>query len=386
MSAYSVVLQKEVRDNLRDRRAITTALMMPLVGPLTLVAAFFAISHAEEKTRAPHVPVIGRENAPELVQFLEHQGVVVENPPPDPDQAVREQKNDVVLRIPAGFGDHLREGSAAVVEIVCDPSRQDASPTIERVQSLLEGYGHEVGALRLLVRGVDPSIAQAVRVERVIVSTPQAQKALFLGSLPLFMLMACFVCGLYIAIDITAGERERGSLEPLLSNPVSVAQVVLAKISATMIFSVIGVALGVAAFAVVMPSVPFGKIGLDLHLPPRVIGMYAALFLPTTFLAAALQIFVGTLSKNTKTAQATLGLMVMVPMIPGFISTMFPQQPSLAMCAVPTLGESILALRMLRGEDIVPLYWITNAAVDVAVAAVLVYATVRLFGARMLSS
>ncbi len=385
MRAFRVIFQKEVRDNLRDRRALTTALIMPLLGPLTLVAAFFAIQQAEEKTREPHVPVVGADNAPELVHFLEGQGVVVEAAPADPEAAVRSQQADVVLRIPADFGAHLRDATPASVELVCDPARQDAVPTLDRVQHLLEGYGHEIGSLRLLVRGVDPSIVEALRVERDVVSAPQAQKALFLASLPLFVLMSCFVCGLYIAIDITAGERERGSLEPLLLNPVSTLQIVLAKVAATMVFAVIGVAAGIAAFAVVIPSVPFARIGVDLHVAPSVIAGYALLFLPTTLLAASLQIFVGTLSKTPKAAQATLGLMMMIPIVPGVMVTMFPRQPTLALCAVPTLGESILAQRLLRGEDIVALYWVVNAGVDVVVAAVLVALTVRLFGPRMLS-
>ena len=385
MSAFSVILKKELVDNLRDRRAVTTALIMPLLGPLTLVAVFFAIEKAESKTHAPHVPVAGRENAPELVRFLEKEGVIVEPAPANAEEAVRTAKFDVVVRVPAAFGEQLRAGTPAVVELVCDPSRQDAAPTIGKIEHVIEGYGKEIGALRLLVRGVDPQIVTAVRAERVDVGAPGAERALLLASLPLFLLISCFVCGLYIAIDATAGEKERGSLEPLLLNPVHPTTVVLAKTAATIVFALIGVGVSLAAFSVVIPAVPFSRIGIDLQLSWRTLLGYALLYTPTTVLAASLQVFVGTLSKNTKTAQASLGLMMLGPMVPGFATSLFPLQPTLALCAVPSLGESIIALRLLRGEHVEALHWAANAGMDVVVAAALVVATAKLFGPRMLS-
>jgi sodium transport system permease protein len=408
LSQLGVVVAKETRDNLRDRRALTTALIMPLIGPLTLVAVFFAFQQAEVKTKSPHVPIIDAQNAPELVHFLAAQGVVVE---PDPiasstkqaassantahetdaanDAAadlVRSAKADVVLRIPKDFGDHLREGSPAVVEVICDPSRQNAVPTLARVEQLVDAYSREIGSLRLLVRGVDPALLQAVKAERVDVGAPGAEKAILLGSMPLFLLLACFMSGIYVSIDITAGERERGSLEPLLLNPLTTTTIVLGKLIAAIAFTGIGVGLSLATLAVLLPSLPFADIGIDAHVDAKTFALYALLFVPTTILAASLQIFVGTLSKNTKTAQASLGLLMLVPMTPGIVVSLFPQQPSAFTCAIPALGEAILSQRLLRGESIALVHWLANSASDLAIAAILVVVTARLFGARMLSS
>ena len=381
-----VVAKKEIVDNFRDRRAMSTALVMPLLGPLTMLAFFFALKDAEEKSRAPIIPVIGRDNAPELVLWLERQGTKIETAPADPDKAVRDGTFDAVLRIPAGFDASLRKGEPAVLELICDPSRQNSMPTLGRIDGLLTAYGGQIGALRLMARGVDPGIASALRIERVDVGAPDAKKALLLASLPLFLLMTCFLGGTYVAIDITAGERERGSLEPLLLNPVSARAFVLGKVFATIVFGVLSMLVGLAAYAIIVPAVPFEEIGIYLRIPPRVVGSYALLFLPTVVLASALQVFVGTLSKTTKTAQASLGFLVILPMIPSIIVTLFPQQPSLANSMVPCLGESILALRLLRGEDVDVAFWIVNAGADLLLASVLVVVTTRLFGARMLSS
>ncbi|MCC7074233.1 MAG: ABC transporter permease [Deltaproteobacteria bacterium] len=385
MSAFAVVFKKECVDNLRDRRALSTALLMPLLGPLMLVGVFFAIKDAEEKSRAPQIPVVGAEHAPELVRWLGQQGVEIQAPPADPEAAVRDGKVDVVLRLDASFGEALRAGAPAPVAIVCDPSRHNAAPLLGRTEGLLRQYGQTIGALRLMVRGVDPLLVNAIAVERIDVGSKDAKKALLLASLPLFLLMACFLGGTYVAIDVTAGERERGTLEPLLLNPVSPRVLVLAKTAATALFGLASLAVGLAAFAVVVPSIPFEQIGLDLRLAPRVVVGYAALFLPTALVAAALQVLVGVISKNTKTAQASLGFIILVPVLPGVIVSLFPQQPSLLSCAVPFLGESILAMRLLRGEEIEVLHWLANAGAQMLLAGVLTMVAARLFGARMLS-
>ncbi len=385
MSAFSVVFRKECVDNLRDRRALTTALVMPLLGPLMLVAVFFALKDAEAKSLAPKLPVEGAEHAPELVRWLTQQGVQIQAPPEDPEGAVREGTVDLVVRLDRGFGEALRRGEPAPVAILCDPSRQNTAPLLERTEALLRQYGQTIGALRLMARGVDPQLVAAVAVERVDLGAKDAKKALLLASLPLFLLMACFLGGTYVAIDVTAGERERGTLEPLLLNPVQPSVLVLAKIAATAVFGLASLLAGLLAFAVVVPAIPFDEIGLDLHVAPRVALGYALLFLPTTMIAAALQVLVGVVSKNTKTAQASLGFIILVPVLPGVLVSLFPQQPSVALCAVPFLGESILAMRLLRGEDVAVLHWLTNAGVQGALAGALTLVAARWFGARMLS-
>lgn len=385
MNAFGVVFSKECVDNLRDRRALTTALVMPLLGPLMVVGVFFAIKDAETKSRTPHLPVVGADHAPELVRWLAQQGVAIEAPPDDAEAAVRDGKVDLVVRLDASFGAALRAGTPAPVEIVCDPSRQNTTPLLERTEGLLRQYGQTVGALRLMARGVDPQLVAAVAVARVDVGARDAKKALLLASLPLFLLMACFLGGTYVAIDVTAGERERGTLEPLLLNPVAPRELVLAKIAATAVFALASLVVGLVAFAVVVPAVPFDEIGLDLRVAPRVTFGYLALFLPTALAAAALQVVVGVLSKSTKTAQATLGFIILVPVLPGVIVSLFPQQPALWNCSVPFLGESILAMRLLRGEDVEALHWAANVGAELALAGALTLLAARLFGARMLS-
>ena len=384
MSVVSTVIRKEVTDNARDRRAVSTALLMPLTGPLSLFLLFFLFSDIQEKQQAPKVPVLGQEHAPVLLQQLTRSGVVVEAAPADPQQAVRDGKVDIVLVIPASFGEDLRAGRPAVVEVIVDESRQSSGILLGRIRQSLQQYGAQIGALRLVARGVDPLVGQPIGVSIRDVGTARGKTALLLGVMPLFLLLSCFMGGTYVAIDVTAGERERGSLEALLLNPVRAFDLVLGKVCVAAIFGLLGVTVSAAGFVVAVVAIPFGEVGLDIALPPLVAVGVVVLLLPVVVLGASLQVFVGTLCKTFKTAQAAISMVMIAPTIPGALLMLFPQQPTTLMMLTPTLGHNILMMRLIRGEPI--------AAVDVAlasgsvlvVAALLLAVTARLFGPRLI--
>ena len=109
----------------------------------------------------------------------------------------------------------------APVKLVSDVTRDSARPKVARVRNLIAGYSQMVGGLRLITRGVAPLVATAIRIEEIEVSSSQQRLATQLSILPLLLVLAALTGGMQIAIDSTAGERERGSLEPLLLNPVS---------------------------------------------------------------------------------------------------------------------------------------------------------------------
>lgn len=382
-AAFSTVLRKEVIDNGRDRRSLLTALLSPLLGPLSLILMFFVIADAREKSEAPKVPVIGREHAPVLVGWLERAGVVVQPAPADPEDAVRRGEVDVVVVIDAGFGEALRAGRPAIVELIVDESRQAGAATVGRVRALLEGYGAEVGALRLLARGVDPTVGRAVSVQSRDVGTPMSKAAMLLAVMPLFLLMACFMGGTYVAIDVTAGERERGSIEALLMNPVSPTPIVLGKIAAVFVFGVVGIVVAAAGFVVAVAALPFETLGIRLGLSPLTALGVVAMLLPVVVLGSALQVAVGVVSRSFKTAQAAISFVMLLPTLPGAALSVFPQQPSLSLMAIPTVGHNILMTRLVRGEPIEALHVVVAGVVVLALAAVCTGVAVKLFGPRL---
>ena len=176
-----VVLYKELVDNFRDRRALATALLMPLLGPIMVPLLLTFVADVQEKARAPVVPIEHRERAPELVAYLERSGIKLEPAPADPEQAVRDADVDLVLQIPEEYGPALRAGQPAPVVLIADPSRTAAGATIRRVEQVLQQYGAHLRMLRVVARGIDPLLLHPIAVQVHDVAPPEARGAMLLG-------------------------------------------------------------------------------------------------------------------------------------------------------------------------------------------------------------
>ncbi|HEY6509121.1 MAG TPA: ABC transporter permease subunit, partial [Vicinamibacterales bacterium] len=216
-----VVLVKEFVDSCRDRRALVSVVLTVLIGP---VITGFMMNRMADRQRAAEevrIPVVGVQYAPALVEWLRQQsGVEIVGAPDNPEQAVRDQDEYVVAIIPKDFAERFRASKPATVKLVADSARADTYPQVNRVRRLFEQYGAQIGSLRLVGRGVSPAVATPLQVQEVEVSTTQQRAARLLAVIPLMILLSAFTGAMQIATDATAGERERGSLEALLVNPV----------------------------------------------------------------------------------------------------------------------------------------------------------------------
>jgi sodium transport system permease protein len=385
MSPFVVVLRKEVVDNARDRRSLSAALLFPLLGPLSLALMFVMLQDVRERASTPRVPVVGRAHAPALVAALERSGAVVVDAPADPVQAVRAGDVDVVVVLPDTFAEALRSGRTVGIEVLANTTRQASQVTARRVGSVLEHWGSIVGSSRLLARGVDPGLVEPLRVSVHDVGTADAGAMMVLAALPMFLLMGCFLGSTYIAIDVTAGERERGSLEALLMNPVRARDLVLAKLAAASLFGAASTVVTTAGFVVATRVIPFQDVDIDLHLPVLRAAGFVALLLPVVVLGAAVLVFVGTLSRSFKTAQAAISVVTLLPMVPAVLFSVFPQQPTAALVTVPMVGHSLLVDRLLRGEAPSALHVALATAGALGASVVFVVATARLFGPRLVA-
>ncbi len=387
MNRIQTIFQKEITDNLRDRRSLLSALLYPLLGPAILIAIFYAIGNlANEQSEKPlNLPVIGAENAPNLVEFLRQANVAIQPPPADAEALVREGELDVVLVIPNGFGAALTSGEPAPVRLILDESRQSASQSIDRVRTLLGAYNNQIGRMRLAARGVSPIVVDVLAIETVDLSTPQSQVANLLNLVPYFIIFSIFMGGMYLAIDTTAGEKERGSLEPLLTTPATHADLVLGKMGATLVFTAVAVVETVVGFILGVNLLPLEQmIGVKISLTPQLALGILALAAPMMLLASALQMIVATATKGTKEAQTYLGFLPMIPAMPGMFLAFFPVKPELWNMAIPTFGQQILINRLMRGEGIAPLHVALNTTVTILVSLLLVWVAIRLYGREKL--
>jgi sodium transport system permease protein len=380
MGRIWTVFAKEVMDNLRDRRTLSASLFYPLLGPV-LIALIFAVlgrTVVQQSEQPLSLAVAGAENAPGLIQFLKQNDVEIRPAPADPEAEVWAGNYDVILLIPAGYGEDLRADRPATVQLVSDRSRQSASVAVSRARSLLEAYSRQIGSLRLLARGINPAVVEALVIERIDVSTPQSQAAGLLNITPYFIIFSIFIGGMYLAIDTTSGERERGSLEPLLINPVARWELVLGKLGAALVFIVIAVVETLIGFAVVLNFLQssFGA-RLELHLLTLVCVFLIAL--PIMPLAAALEVTIATFTRSVKEAQNYISFLTIIPALPGMFLALVPVKTELWAMLVPTFGQQLLINQVLRGELVRPLNVIVSAVVTLLAGLVFVSVAAKLY-------
>ena len=373
-----VVLLKEITDNLRDRRSVATALFYAIVGPLLLIPLLGFESQALDRGsgKTISVAVQGAEQAPGLVEYLRQRNIEIQPAPADPAQAVRDLALDLVLVIPPGYADDFRAGRPATVRVVTDHSRTTAAGEIRRVTGALETYSGTVGALRLVARGVNPSVLSAVAVAIDDVATPESEGALLLGIVPIFLMTALFLGGVYVAVDVTAGERERGSLEPLVSTPLSAGEIVLGKLGAVLFFAFTTMVVTLVGFVIVInlpfPQIPGMRFGLG---PGRALAIFGAL-VPLLLPVAALQMVVASRSRSVKEAFTAASVCSLVPMVPGLFLIFSPFKSTTLAMTVPVFAQNLIMNQILRAGPVHALDYAIAAAtttlLGIALAAVAV--------------
>ena len=352
MGAIGTIARKELRDNLRDKRSMTSALLMPFVGVVMFVMMTNLVVKMEGSEKPLVVPVVGAEHAPNLVGFLERAGAKIEEAPADYDKKLKAGELDLVLSIPADYAKDYTAGRTAHVQLFVDNSHNQSHASVRRVQRMLDVFGDQLGAMRLYARGVSPALARPVSIDEVDLATPEKMAGFALMMIPLFLVMTAFVGGMYLAIDATAGERERGSLESLLLNPVTRWSLLLGKWLAVVVAALMALACSLAGFWIALRHVPLEELGLRASLDLHQLGLALLVLVPMALLSAALQLLVSLFARTYKEAQTYLSLLLLIPTLPGTVLSMLPLKPQLWMAAVPLLGQSLMLNDLVRGEPI----------------------------------
>ena len=387
MNAMLTIWWKEIRENLRDRRTVLSALIYgPLIGPVMFVVLMnVVVGQQLKKAEGPlKVPVIGAQYAPNLIAALEQQGLVPQPPIANPDKAVSDRDTDVVLRIPASYPKAWDKGEPAQVEVIYDASQQGSSTPRARLEGMLNNYSRQQGALRLLARGLSPGIAAPVVVSHRDQSTPQSRAGPLLGFMPYFFVIAIFIGGMYLAIDLTAGERERQSLEPLFANPVARWRILIGKLGAIGTYSMASLVLTAIAFTIAGHFLPTAKLGMVFDFGVGFVVQAVLLELPLVALFAVLQTLVAAFAKSYREAQTYLGLLMFVPILPSILMMVVPVKTAHWMYAVPLLGQQVGLSELLRGNHVsagdIGLALVCGfvAAAIVGVITAMVYRTERL--------
>ena len=381
-AAAWTVYVKELRDALRDRRTLMMVLLSSVaIGPLVLLLVSTLVAGIEKRAEARTVVVQGIAQAPTLRNYLERQTYTVQEAPADYEQQLRDSKlADPVLVIPAAFEADLLAGKAPLVELVSSSANQRAQGGSGAVLRLLRGFNQEQAMLRLAMRGVAPAALEAMRVEERDLADPATRAAQLATMVPYFVLMAVLYGCMNAALDTTAGERERGSLEPLLMNPAARWALVLGKWGAV---ASVGMLIAVLSCLSFLPgqwllrsealSAMF-RFGIGEALA------FVALLLPLAGALAALLMAIAIRCKTFKEAQANATLVILgVSLLP--LVSLFNQEGTAPWHLwLPALAQSTLMGRVIKGEglsvvDVLP--GVGTCAVLMALALAYVVRTLR---------
>lgn len=383
MSGFLVVLAKECKDNIRDRRTIIASLSLALLGPALLVGlmSFVLNTTLGEARESFRLAVVGAEHAPGLMEHLvSHNVEIAPLDLPDPRQAVVDGREPLVLVIDADYPERLRAGDPSAVVLIHDSSQMGtARRNFLSARQLIMGYGQKLGVLRLQLRGVDPVILTPIWVAEIDTASAAARALSILGMLPYLLVLVVFMGGFYLAIDATAGEREHGSLEPLLVQPVSRAQLVLGKIAAASVFSAIAVILFLVSLTLSVPLVPLHKVGMALQIDAFTAMKMFGVSVPLMFLGAALLTVVASFAKSYKEAQTYLTMVILVPTLPLIITQLLDIRPSAPLMMVPSLSQATLTTSFIKGEAVPWSHLAISLGATSLVAALLAWLAVTLY-------
>ena len=380
-----IVMLKELRESLRDRRTLLTSLVLgPVFAPLffIMILKLTLARSVTAQDEATPVTVANAASAPNLVQQLRESGLTV-TLRDGTEQQIRAWISDtdglVVLRIPGNFGERFATGQPAPVVIYADGSDSRAEQRSARVHQAVAGYSALIGSLRLQARGVSPAITHAVVVDNVDVSTPSARATLLLGMLSYVILLVTLLGGLYLAIDATAGERERGSLEALLTVPAAREQLIYGKVAAAAVMMTLALALVTTSITVALRYVPLEDFGMTANFGPDVAARVFLVTLPFALIGAGLLTVVASFTRSYKEAQSWLGVVMLVPTVPIAIASVLSVQPPAKLMLVPSLSQHLVIQGLMRGEPLAATWVLLSIASSLLLGLLLGWLAGRLY-------
>ncbi|MBV2208450.1 MAG: ABC transporter permease [Thermomonas sp.] len=373
-SSLFTVMRKEWRDFYRDRRTFFLSLLVaPLLYPLMFlgIGKLTQMRAETQLDKNLDIPVVGIEQAPNLMKFLASYGIDTHPAPTDIEARVRAQQEDLALALDPEFAKNWHAGKPAKIDIITDTTRRNGDVKVARVSKILEGYGGSVGSMRLLIRGINPGIAAPLSVGTRDMATPEAKNSQFMSILlPMILTIFAFIGGAHLAMDTTAGERERQSLEPLLATPASRSALVGGKMLAAVALGLLSMLLILVSFKV--SATLASGMAKQMDVSFMAMGKLLLTLLPLVIIGTALITALAAGAKSMKEAQSHIMWLMMLPMLPAYGLMAYPlKDTALWQYAVPFLSQNQLIQKVTRGEAASIEQWAMYLASSLTLAAVL---------------
>lgn len=375
------VFKKEVVDNLRDRRTLTTIAASVIISPLILIGfLWFAEKTVKEETdpvsaEAFQLPVIGAELAPNLMNWLRQNNIEILDPPTDPEAVIKSGERRVVMVIKPNFVDAFESGRTAPVLLIHDSSVSGLERLgLTTVQRALGSYGSQIAQLRLVARGISPDVVQPIQINMSDVATPESRNAEIVGMMPYLIIMFIMAGGMYLAIDSTAGEREKGSLESLLTLPVPRKDILLAKLLATSFFSAVTLLFMLISLSLFMQNAPVDAFNFNFTTKKLLHIFFTCL--PFVFVASSMLILLASFTKSYKEAQSYLSFVMLIPTMPLMLLMFLSPEASMTNMWVPSLSQALIIVETIKGE-IIP-WHLTALSMSVSLLVAVIFSMIAI--------
>ena len=378
MNRLKAVFKKEFKDSMRDRRALMMSMLPALLAPILMTFMFHMLAKNVVSTEELTVQVMGKHNAPDLINYLKDKDINFKDYTGVPKLDIQSEKIKLVLEIPDDFAEKFSKSEPATIYLHSDGSLKKSQAVERRLNRLIQSYGATIGSMRLMIRGVNPNIARAVSVKNKDYSTDASRAGQILAGLQMIILMAAFFGSAPTAIDTTAGERERKSLEPLLVHPLSSLQILLGKYFTVVSFGFIATIISVTMTAIALDFVSLKSLGVDPKLTMNMQLNIVLMLIPMALLAASLQMLTSLFAKSFKEAQSYLGFISFIPMATVFATMIGGAKGASWMYLVPVLGQQQLLSEVLRGEGMDFAHFVTISGITIVLTLFIVLVLAKL--------
>lgn len=351
------MIRKELIDAARDKRSVMAGLYYAVGAPLLMCGMFFLLIGQLTSPEDLNIEIDNAKGAPDLVKFLSSRGI---------SQGDGEDTKDIQLVISDDYAANMAKGLSAEVTVIADASDEKLQISIRRLEKSLQEYSGEMGSLRLIARGIDPRVMQPIKLNVEDKATPDSKAGMILGLATMTMIYAVFISGMNLAIDTSAGERERNSLALLLSHPVSTWEIVIAKITAVTIFAMVGLVLTLIVSKFAYAFVPWQELGFAVSVNTNFMLMMLIVGAPVAIMAACLQLFVSFMAKSFKEAQSYITIVLMVPMMLAMAASYNIAPETIQW--LPVSGQLQALIEFIKGREIPMMQLTVSSAATLAIA------------------
>ncbi|MFB2687249.1 ABC transporter permease [Shewanella mangrovisoli] len=364
MNKIIAMVRKELIDAARDKRSVMAGLYYAIGTPLIMCGLFMVLIGQLTSPDDLKISITNPDKAPDLVRFLSNKGITQ-------GEAGAKDLKAIELIISPDYAKQMNQGKGAEITIVADNSEEKLQNSIRRLEKQLQAYSAEMGSLRLIARGIDPRVVQPLKVNVHDQATTDSKGGMILGIAIFTMIYSVFISGMNLAIDTSAGERERNSLALLLSHPLTTRQLVLSKIIAVGLFALLGLVLILLVSKVAYTFVPWQELGFSVSITNEFMALMLLVGIPVALMAACLQLFVSFMAKTFKEAQSYLTMVLFVPLALSMAAS-YNIAPDILQW-LPVSGQQQALMDFIKGKDINMLQLLVSTLGTLAIAFVLAF-------------